>query len=77
MQSFCNWAQLRQTDGGCPFPNKVPVNLQKLQKSSDEELMEYLRQGQNDALSILFDRIIGWFLVWLFVSFGIMAKQRI
>jgi len=32
------------------------VNLQKLQKSSDEELMEYLRQGQKDALSILFDR---------------------
>ena len=32
------------------------MNLQKLQKSSDEELMEYLRQGQKDALSILFDR---------------------
>ena len=32
------------------------MNLQKLQKSSDEELMEYLRQGQKDALSVLFDR---------------------
>ena len=30
--------------------------MQKLQKSSDEELMEHLRQGQNDALSVLFDR---------------------
>jgi RNA polymerase sigma-70 factor (ECF subfamily) len=39
-----------------PVPYRIQVNLQKLQKSSDEELMEYLRQGQKDALSILFDR---------------------
>jgi RNA polymerase sigma-70 factor (ECF subfamily) len=32
------------------------VNLLTLQKSSDEELMEHLRQGQKDALSVLFDR---------------------
>jgi RNA polymerase sigma-70 factor, ECF subfamily len=32
------------------------VNQQKLQKSSDEELMAYLRQGEKDALSVLFDR---------------------
>jgi len=38
------------------FSPRVLVAIDRLQSSSDEELMDQLRQGHQDALSVLFDR---------------------